>query len=102
MKQIDMMKLFVDTSNSEKIIIGIDGNKIVEDARQEKAQKLLEVIDRELASRGKSLKDISEIEVATGPGSFTGLRVGVSVANALGWALRVPINGRKQLVEPAY
>lgn len=35
------------------------------------------------------------IEVETGPGSFTGLRVGVSVANALGYALKIPVNKKK-------
>lgn len=38
---------------------------------------------------------LTQIEVETGPGSFTGLRVGVSVANALGFALNIPINGKK-------
>ncbi|MDD5147084.1 MAG: hypothetical protein PHV63_00840 [Candidatus Daviesbacteria bacterium] len=40
-------------------------------------------------------KDLDGIEVETGPGSFTGLRVGVSVANALGFALEIPVNGKK-------
>lgn len=37
----------------------------------------------------------AQIEVETGPGSFTGLRVGVSVANALGFALNIPVNNKK-------
>ena len=50
---------------------------------------------RELLCFGeRKIKDISEIEVNTGPGSFTGLRVGVSIANALGWALGIPVNGK--------
>ena len=40
-------------------------------------------------------KDLDGIEVETGPGSFTGLRVGVSVANALGFELDIPVNGKK-------
>ncbi|MBI2019279.1 hypothetical protein HYS95_01250 [Candidatus Daviesbacteria bacterium] len=40
-------------------------------------------------------RDLEGIEVETGPGSFTGLRVGVSVANALGFALGIPVNGKK-------
>ena len=42
----------------------------------------------------KKIEDISEIEVNTGPGSFTSLRVGVSVTYAIGWALRIPVNGK--------
>lgn len=41
------------------------------------------------------LKTLKGIEVATGPGSFTGIRVGVSVANALGFSLGIPVNGKK-------
>ncbi len=41
----------------------------------------------------KKLVDVTSIEVDTGPGSFTGTRVGVAVANALGFALNIPVNG---------
>jgi tRNA threonylcarbamoyladenosine biosynthesis protein TsaB len=96
------MKLYIDTSSSEIIIIKLDGEEIRSEAKKEKAQKLLEILDESLNKRGKNLKDISEIEVNLGPGSFTGLRVGASVANALAWALQIPINGEKQIVEPTY
>lgn len=43
----------------------------------------------------KLLKDVEAIEVETGPGSFTGIRVGVAVANALGFTLNIPVNGKK-------
>ena len=49
-----------------------------------------------LSSQNQSgIGKLKEIEVKTGPGSFTGLRVGVAVANALGFALNIPINGKK-------
>jgi len=88
------MKLFIDTSNADKITVGLDDKRFETTARQEKSQKLLPFIDELLKKQAKKLEDITEIEVATGPGSFTGLRVGVSVANALGWALGVPVNGK--------
>lgn len=47
-------------------------------------------------------KDLDGIEVEKGPGSFTGLRVGVSVANALGFALGIPVNGKKIETELKY
>lgn len=99
------MKLFVDTSSSEKIIVGLGGQTVEGGARQ-RAQQLLNIIEKQLAQKQKSLFDITEIEVKVGPGSFTGLRVGVSVANALGWALAVPVNGRdigrEGPIEPRY
>jgi tRNA threonylcarbamoyladenosine biosynthesis protein TsaB len=88
------MKLYIDTSDREIITVGIDGERFEIKARQDASQKLLPFIDEVLKKKGKSLKDVTEVEVNTGPGSFTGLRVGVSVANALGWALKVPVNGK--------
>lgn len=46
-----------------------------------------------LSGVGLELKDIEGIVVYKGPGSFTGLRIGLSVANALASSLNVPIVG---------
>lgn len=89
------MKLYIDTSNSEKIVVGVDGKRFTAKARQDKSQKLLPFIEEKLKEKGKDFRDISEIEVNTGPGSFTGLRVGVSVAQAIAWDLNIPINGKR-------
>jgi tRNA threonylcarbamoyladenosine biosynthesis protein TsaB len=89
------MKLYINTANSEKIVISLDEKEFSTDSRKEKSQRLLPFISEVLQKEGGTPKDIDEIEVFTGPGSFTGLRVGVSVANALGWALNVPVNGKK-------
>jgi len=98
------MKLFIDTSDNTKTIIGFDKKRWTFPTKEDKSQQLLSLINQALKKQKKNLKDISEIEVNLGPGSFTGLRVGVSVANALGWALKIPVNGKKpgELVEPKY
>ena len=88
------MKLFIDTSNSERIVVGFDDKRFEISAREGKAQKLLSFIDELMKEEDKTFKNISEIKVNAGPGSFTGLRVGVSVANALGWALGISVNGK--------
>ena len=44
-----------------------------------------------LESQDKTLTDIKGIVVYKGPGSFTGLRIGMSVANALAYSLSIPI-----------
>lgn len=46
-------------------------------------------------TRSVNWKLLESIEVETEPGSFTGIRVGVSVANALGYSLGIPVNGKK-------
>lgn len=100
------MTLYIDTSNSEKIRVGINEDVVIDDAKEGKSQRLLGIIDRRLREKGISLSDITKIEVNIGPGSFTGLRVGVAVANTLGWFLDVPVNNRNVKregpVEPIY
>jgi tRNA threonylcarbamoyladenosine biosynthesis protein TsaB len=88
------MKLYIDTSSREKIIVGLDSERFESNTKEAASQLLLPFIDEVLNKKGKTVKDITEIEVNTGPGSFTGLRVGVSVANTLGWVLKVPVNGQ--------
>ena len=51
---------------------------------------LLPMVGRLLASAGVSKSDLDYIAVSAGPGSFTGIRIGVSTARALGQALDIP------------
>ena len=88
------MKLYIDTSDADKIVVSLDDERVTAKAREDKSQKLLPFIDGLLKKKKKDISDISEIEVNPGPGSFTGLRVGLSVANTIGWALGVPVNGK--------
>lgn len=100
------MKLYIDTRNSETVVVGLDRKHIERLSKREKSQVALQLIKELLDVAGKSIRDIEEVEVETGPGSFTGLKVGVSVANALGWSLGIPVNGKDVHkdgpVEPAY
>ena len=57
------------------------------------AERLMEVIAGVLADGGATYSDLARIVVAVGPGSFTGIRVGVSVARGLSLALGVPAVG---------
>lgn len=86
------MKLYIDTSDSKNIVVELDSKKYHE--KVNRSQILLSLIDTSLCKSHKTLADITEIQINRGPGSFTGLRVGASVANALGWALKKPVNGR--------
>ncbi len=57
------------------------------------AEKLMPLINAALASCGLRLPDLDAIVVGLGPGPFTGLRVGIATAQALGDALDVPVHG---------
>lgn len=81
------MKLYIDTSNSDKLLIKIDGNEYSSKMIDRKSQALLPFIVETLEKENKKLEEISNIEINPGPGSFTGLRVGFAVANALSWSL---------------
>jgi tRNA threonylcarbamoyladenosine biosynthesis protein TsaB len=50
-------------------------------------------IEKLLASAGRSLRDLSGFVVGTGPGSFTGLRIGIATVKGLAFALRIPTVG---------
>jgi tRNA threonylcarbamoyladenosine biosynthesis protein TsaB len=58
-------------------------------------------IEEILNKSSKSLKDIEGIAIYKGPGSFTGLRIGMSVANALAYAQNIPVivNGGEDWLE---
>lgn len=90
--------LFIDTSDSQKIRVGldIDGKKVekVAESKRANAQMVLPMIEELLKSQKLKLSDIAEIKVNTGPGSFTGLRVGLAVAQTMGKLLDIPVNGK--------
>jgi tRNA threonylcarbamoyladenosine biosynthesis protein TsaB len=62
-------------------------------AHRQLAETLNLKIKDVLAAQEKSLQDIEGIVVFKGPGSFTGLRIGISIANALADSLGIPIVG---------
>lgn len=100
------MILHIDTKDQKVIKVSLKkGEKVIESLTKENvygSQVLLSLINEILKKNQLDFKDIKGIEVETGPGSFTGLRVGVSVANALGFSLKVPINGKKIETELVY
>ncbi len=96
------MRLYIDTSNKEKIIIKLNGKKFETKAKSGSSQMLLPFIDEILRKENVTINDIKSVEVNTGPGSFTGLRIGVAVANTLGFALKIPVNGKKSELEINY
>lgn len=100
------MILHIDTKDQKVIRVALkDKGKIIKSLTEENeygSQALLPLIEKLLKSQRKEFKDLTGIEVQTGPGSFTGLRVGVSVANALGFSLGIPVNGKKVETELVY
>lgn len=100
--------LLIDTSSSKEIIVGleIDGkeDKVKQEVGAQKAQVVLPLIDKLLKKHQLRINDLRALKAHTGPGSFTGLRVGVAIANALSSVLGIPINGKAvgKIVVPTY
>lgn len=94
-----MNVLIIDTADSSKIIVGLKTNnkEYLETKKidSNKTQIVLPMIDSLLKTHKIRLGDIGKIQVNTGPGSFTGLRVGIAIANCLSFALKIPVNDRK-------
>ena len=63
---------------------------------------LMKMAEDLLASSGVSPQEIDAAAVAAGPGSFTGLRIGVSAAKGLAWAKGLPCCGVSTLAAMAY
>lgn len=100
--------LCIDTSSNQEIALGlvVAGKKdeIREAIGKQKSQIILSRIQTLFEKHQCSYTKLTGITVVLGPGSFTGLRVGVTIANTLGTILQIPINGLPvgQLVEPKY
>lgn len=106
-----MKKIYIDTTDNTKVLVRltIDDQVYEKEKKVEarSAQLVLPLINELLDEHSLTPKALDEVEVNVGPGSFTGVRVGVSIANALAFALQIPINQTKvtngqTLIEPKY
>jgi tRNA threonylcarbamoyladenosine biosynthesis protein TsaB len=64
---------------------------VINEDRQDHASWLHIAIQEVLANAGLTIKDIEAIAVTIGPGSYTGLRVGLSTAKGLSFAMNIPL-----------
>ena len=96
------MKLYLDSTNNRQVLLRLDDEESTTEYATPQEQDILGFLCETLNLKGKSLNDLTEIEVNPGPGSFTGTRVGVAIANALALALKIKVNGQKPPVLPIY
>lgn len=100
------MILYIDTSDQSKINLFLEkdskiiGKKNIQ-ARRQQAEKLLPAISQLLVKTKVNPRDLKKIKVEHRGNSFTALRIGVLTANALAYALSIPvetiINNKKNL-----
>ncbi|MBE7183113.1 MAG: tRNA (adenosine(37)-N6)-threonylcarbamoyltransferase complex dimerization subunit type 1 TsaB [Methylobacterium mesophilicum] len=94
-----MKLLAIDTAADRcaACVFDVNENRVlsrcVEPMRTGHAERLMAVIDMALRDAQTDFPDLGAIVVATGPGSFTGIRVGLATARGFGVGLRVPVIG---------
>lgn len=100
------MILWINTADRRKIEVALKKEGKVVDSRFSEndfgSQVLLNLITEILKEHHLEFSDLKGVEVEKGPGSFTGLKVGASVANALGFSLNIPVNGKKMETDLKY
>lgn len=91
--------IYIDTTSTEYIEAALEIDGVMKNIRQkserDKAQVLLGMIDDLLNESDIKIQEINKIAVNRGPGSYTGIRVGLTIANTLGTLLNIPVNDKK-------
>lgn len=101
-----MLVLGIDTS-TEICSVGISNKEdfigeINIKLKRKHSERLLPIIVRLFSETGYQLQDIDGLAVTEGPGSFTGLRIGLSTAQAFKRALNIPVYSVSSLEYMAY
>ena len=89
--------LAIDTSHSNYSLAIINSNGVLSEInmiKEEKpSEKLIELIEKSLRKANLDLHDLDCIAVGVGPGNFTGIRIGISIAKGIALALDIKCVG---------
>lgn len=100
------MCLFIDTSDRQKVVVSLGTKTRSDKSGVDRGQQVVKALDRLLGTPAEWQNSVSGVEVVSEGESFTGLRVGASVANTIGFVLGVKVNKKDVLkdgpVEPTY
>lgn len=99
------MKLYLDTS-TDICLLRLDGQEYSWVSQHDLAEKIFTFIHDKLLEHHADWTDLTEITFFSGPGSFTGLRIGAAVVNALADQLQTPLYDhhgvQHQIIIPDY
>ena len=87
-----MLTLAFDTATAVATSALVDGEEVLGE-RASRAQTLLEDVDALLRQAGAHPSELDRLAVGVGPGSFTGVRIGLAVARGLALSLDLPGSG---------
>lgn len=97
------MILYIDTTNFQTMRFALIGDKVAEqnfEITYNKNWTIADHLQKFLQSHKASPSDLTKIIVCAGPGSFNGTRVGVTIAEGLGFASKIPVVAIKQSEVP--
>ena len=90
-----MKILYLDTSSSFLYTAILEDDKIIKEVKEELGNNLsvytLPKIEEMLSDANININDIEKIIAVNGPGSFTGIRIGLTITKTLAWAKNIPI-----------
>lgn len=90
-----MLILALDTATETGSLALVDGERLLVEYSLESAgtylSRLLPRLAAAFAAVGRAPADLGALGVSTGPGNFTGLRIGLATAKALAWSLGCPL-----------
>lgn len=90
-----MTILAIDTSNLTLGVALIKDGKVIAEhishLKKNHSVRAMPAIDELLKECGLKPSDLTQIAVAKGPGSYTGVRIGVTIAKTLAWSLNIPV-----------
>lgn len=69
-------------------------------SNRNESERVLPGLDRLLKEAGKSWEDVEGVFVVRGPGSYTSLRVGITIANTIAWVKKIPMWGVELVGKP--
>ncbi len=90
-----MKYLFIDSATTNLVVAIIIDNKITysfnNNIGHDTSSQMMPVLEQAFKESNITPKDIDKIFIVTGPGSFTGIRVGLTVAKTMAYCLNIPI-----------
>ena len=92
-----MLILAFETTAKAGSVALLEDNRLLAESYQNTglthSQTLMVMAEDMLKAAGKSMADVTAVAVAEGPGSFTGVRIGVAAAKGLAWGGELPCYG---------
>src|SRR5574342_1124056 len=96
-----MTILSIDTSNYALGVALLEEDQVlgeyITNLKKNHSVRIMPAIETLMRDCGKVPADLTKIVVAKGPGSYTGVRIGVTIAKTLAWTLNIPLVGVSSL-----